>query len=398
MASSIQDDMFTSEVIADPYGYYGRLRDEDPIHWNEKYELWVVTRHDDLVWLTRHHELFSSAVFKHDPRPAYPAIDESDLGLYEYVRNYQGDQFIQHDRPDHLEMRKIVHGYFTPKSLEEWRPFVQRAVKHLLDEAEKSGRMDVMRDLATPLPVLVIAEMMGVPEPDRPYIRELAEKLLYIGRGEQDRMPILTDGMKGMIEYVSPLVDERIVNPGDDFISVLASGEKAGVFTRHQVLVNTSLLLLAGHETTINLLCNGTLAFIQHPDQWALYKQDPAGRAKWATEECLRYDAPVKSIQRIASQDLEVRDKVLEKNDRIRWFISSANRDPNVFAEPDKFDITRQPNPHVAFGNGVHHGPGATLARVEGQEAFKALAERFPDLEVATSELEYQPSITFRSL
>ena len=279
MASRIQDDMFTPEVIADPYSYYGWLRDEDPVHWNEKYELWVVTRHDDLVWLTRHHELFSSAVFKNDPRPAYPAIDESDLGLYEYVRNYQGDQFIQHDRPDHLEMRKIVHGYFTPKSLEEWRPFVQRAVKHLLDEAEKSGRMDVMRDLATPLPVLVIAEMMGVPEPDRPYIRELAEKLLYIGRGEQDRMPILTDGMKGMIEYVSPLVDERIVNPGDDFISVLASGEKAGVFTRHQVLVNTSLLLLAGHETTINLLCNGTLAFINHPDQWALLKKDPAGRA-----------------------------------------------------------------------------------------------------------------------
>src|SRR5437762_4965636 len=398
MASSIQDDMFTPEVIADPYAYYGRLRDEDPVHWNEKYELWVVTRHDDLVWLTRHHELFSSAVFKNDPQPAYPAIDESDLGLYEYVRNYQGDQFIQHDRPDHLEMRKIVHGYFTPKSLEEWRPFVQRAVKHLLDEAEKSGRMDVMRDLATPLPVLVIAEMMGVPEPDRPYIRELAGKLLYLGRGEQDRMPILTDGMKGMIEYVSPLVDERIVNPGDDFISVLASGEKNGVFTRHQVLVNTSLLLLAGHETTINLICNGTLSFIQHPDQCALYKEDPVGRAKWATEECLRYDAPVKSIQRLASQDIEVRGKVMEKNDRIRWFISSANRDPNVFADPEKFDITRQPNPHVAFGNGVHHCLGATLARVEGQEVFKALVERFPDLQVATEQLDYQPSVTFRSL
>ena len=176
MRNGLQDDMFTPDVIADPYAYYGRLRDEDPVHWNEKYEVWVVTRHDDLVWLTRHHELFSSAVFKNDPRPAYPAIDESDLGLYEYVRNYQGDQFIQHDRPDHLEMRKVVHGYFTPKSLEEWRPFVKKAVKELLDAAEAKGRMDVMRDLATPLPVMVIAQMMGVPEPDRPYIRELAEK------------------------------------------------------------------------------------------------------------------------------------------------------------------------------------------------------------------------------
>jgi cytochrome P450 len=398
MTTAIRDDMFTPDVIADPYTYYGRLRDEDPVHWNDTYGLWVITRHDDVTWMTRHNELFSSAVFKNDPRPAYPAIDESDLGLYEYVKNYQADQFIQHDRPEHLDMRKIVHGYFTPKAMESWRPFVVNAVKELLDAAEEKGSIDVMRDLATPLPVLVIAQMMGVPAKDRPYVRELAEKLLYIGRGERDRMPILTDGMKGMVEYVSPLVDERMVRPGDDFISVLASGEKKGAFTRHQVLVNTSLLLLAGHETTINLLCNGTLAFLQHPDQWALFKEDPIGRAKWATEECLRYDAPVKSIQRLASQDLEMRDKVMEKNDRIRWFISSANRDPNVFADPEKFDITRQPNPHVAFGNGVHHCLGATLARVEGQEVFKALAERFPDLEVATGELEYQPSVTFRSL
>ena len=398
MTTAFQDDMFTSDVIADPYTYYGRLRHEDPVHWNDTYALWVLTRHDDVTWMTRHNELFSSAVFKNDPKPAYPAIDESDLGLYEYVRNYQADQFIQHDRPEHLDMRKIVHGYFTPKAMESWRPFVVNAIKELLDAAEEKGSMDVMRDLATPLPVLVIAQMMGVPAEDRPYVRQLAEKLLYIGRGEYDRMPILTEGMKGMVEYVSPLVDERIVRPGDDFISVLASGEKKGVFTRHQVLVNTSLLLLAGHETTINLICNGTLSFIQHPDQWALYKKDPAGRAKWATEECLRYDAPVKSIQRLASQDLEMRDKVMRKDDRIRWFISSANRDPNVFADPEKFDITRQPNPHVAFGNGVHHCLGATLARVEGQEVFKALAERFPDLEVATGELEYQPSVTFRSL
>jgi cytochrome P450 len=398
MVTALQDDMFTPEVIADPYAYYGRLRDEDPVHWNDAYALWVITRHDDVTWMTRHNELFSSAVFKNDPKPAYPAIDESDLGLYEYVRNYQADQFIQHDRPEHLDMRKIVHGYFTPKAMESWRPFVVNAVKELLDAAQEKGSMDVMRDLATPLPVLVIAQMMGVPAADRPYVRQLAEKLLYIGRGEHDRMPILTEGMKGMVEYVSPLVDERIAKPGDDFISVLASGEEKGVFTRHQVLVNTSLLLLAGHETTINLICNGTLAFIQHPDQWALYKEDPVGRAKWATEECLRYDAPVKSIQRLASQDIEVRGKVMEKNDRIRWFISSANRDPNVFADPEKFDITRQPNPHVAFGNGVHHCLGATLARVEGQEVFKALAERFTDLQVATEQLDYQPSITFRSL
>jgi len=394
----IQDNLFTPEVIADPYAYYGRLRQEDPIHWNEAYELWVVTRHDDLTWLTRHHELFSSAVFKNDPRPAYPPIDESDLGLYDYVRNYQGDQFIQHDRPEHLEMRKIVHTYFTPKAMETWRPFVRDAVKELLDAAEAKGSMDIMRDLATPLPVMVIAQMMGVPPEQRPYVRELAEKLLYIGRGEYDRMKPLTEGMRGMIDFVSPLVDQRIVDPGDDFISVLARGEREGVFSRHEVLVNTSLLLLAGHETTINLLCNGTLSLMRHPDQWALLKQDPAGRARLATEECLRYDSPVVSIQRIAAQDVEMRGKVMRKNDRIRWFISSANRDPDAFEGPTNFDISRHPNPHVAFGSGVHHCLGATLARLEGQEVFKALAERFPGLQIETEDLEYQPSITFRSL
>jgi cytochrome P450 len=137
---------------------------------------------------------------------------------------------------------------------------------------------------------------------------------------------------------------------------------------------------------------------MQHPDQWALLKEDPAGRAKLATEECLRYDAPVKSIQRIASQDVEMRGKAMRKDERVRWFISSANRDPAKFSNPDRFDITRWPNQHVAFGSGVHHCLGATLARVEGQEAFKALAERFPRLEVENVRLEYQPSITFRSL
>src|SRR6266704_4735071 len=394
----INDDMFTEDAIADPYAYYGRLREEDPVHWNEKYALWVITRHDDVVWMTRHHELFSNAVFRNDPRPAYPAIAESDQELYEYVRNYQADQFIQHDRPEHLEMRKVVHGYFTPRSMEAWRPMVQSAITDVLDAAEAKGRMDVMADLATPLPVLVIAQMMGVPLADRPYIRELAKKLLAGGRGEPDRLRTQTEGMQGMLEYLSPLVEERLDHPGDDFVSVVASGEKRGIFTRHQVLVNCSLLLLAGHETTINLLCNGTLAFMRHPDQWALFKTDPEGLAKRATEECLRYDPPVKSIQRIAAQDVELRGKVLRKDDRLRWFISSANRDPEVFAYPETFDISRDPNPHVAFASVVHPCPGATLARLEGQEAFKALAERFPTLHVETEELEYQPSMTFRSL
>ncbi len=162
--------------------------------------------------------------------------------------------------------------------------------------------------------------------------------------------------------------------------------------------MNTSLLLLAGHETTINLLCNGTLAFMRHPEQWALFKTGPGGPGPAGHRGVLALRCAGQIDPAHRAQDVDMRGKVLRKDDRIRWFISAANRDPNAFADPERFDITRDPNPHVAFGSGVHHCLGATLARVEGQEVFKALAERFPSLHVETEALEYQPSITFRSL
>ena len=181
----------------------------------------------------------------------------------------------------------------------------------------------------------------------------------------------------------------------------MASGEKTGVLTRDEVVKDAILLLLAGHETTINLICNGTLAFIQHPDQWELLKrgefEEPDAIVR-ATEECLRYDPPVKSIQRIASEDVELGGKLLKEGDRIRWFISSANRDPDHHDDPDRFDISRWPNTHVAFGSGIPHCLGATLARLEAQEAFKALADKYGSLDLETDQFEYQPSITFRSL
>ncbi len=226
MVTAISDDLFSPEIIGDPYTYFSYLREHDPVHWNEKYELWVISRYADLVWVTRHPEYFSSAWWKNNPRSPYPAIDESDMGLYQFVRDFFSDWFIQHDRPEHAEMRMVVHSYFNPKAMEMWRPMVQAAVNSLLDEAEANGRMDAMKDFAIPLPLLVIAQMMGMPNQDRQFIRSLAEKLLFLGRGELDRMQPLTDGVKGLLEYLAPIVEERVANPGDDLLSVLASGEK----------------------------------------------------------------------------------------------------------------------------------------------------------------------------
>jgi cytochrome P450 len=392
------DDLFAPDVIADPYPLFARLREAHPVYWNATYQLWVITRYADVEWAVRHPECFSSAVIRTDERRPYPAVDDGDLALWDGVRAFRADQLVEQDPPTHTAMRGVVHGFFTPTAMEAWRPFVRRAVADLLDGLEAEGRMDVMADLAAPLPVRIIAEMMGVPHEDRDLLRDLADKLLYINRGEPHRLRPLTEGIRGMIEYVSPLVSRRLHCPGDDFISVLAGGERAGVFSRHQVLVNTALLLFAGHETTMNLIGNGTLAFLKSPAEWARLVADPTGMVRRATEECLRYDPPVKSTQRIAAADVELGGETIRRGDRLRWVIAAANRDGAVFSNPDTFDITRQPNPHLSFGTGIHYCLGATLARVEGHEVFRALAERLPGLVLDTETIDYQPSVQFRSL
>lgn len=392
------DDLFAPEVVADPYTYFGRLRDSEPVHWNERFQLWVITGYEEIVWLLRHHELFSSAVIETAGVPTYPPIDPDDEPLFEEVRRFRADQLVEKDRPEHLDMRAVVHSYFTPTAMEAWRSFVRRAVHELLDELEPRGRMDVLTDLAAALPVRVIARMMGVPYEHRDRLRELADSILFMNRGEPYRLRPLTEGMRGIVEYAAPLVEERIEHPGDDLISILAGGERGGVFTRHQVLVNTGLLLFAGHETTMNLICNGLLAFMRHPEQWERLRADPEDRTRLATEECLRYDPPVKSTQRVAAAEVELGGSTIREGDRIRWFIAAANRDPSKFEDPDRFDIGRQPNPHLSFGSGIHYCLGVALARMEGQEVFRALAERFPRFELDAEALEYRPSIQFRSL
>lgn len=398
MTTADLDDLFAPQVNADPFPYFAHLRHTDPVHWNERFKLWVVTRYQDIVWILRHHELFSSAVIKTTTQPPYPPVDPEDVPLYDEIRHFRGEQLVEKDRPEHLDRRKVVHKYFTPTAMEGWRTFVRDTVTELLDDIEPRGRMDVLTDLAAALPVRVIAQMMGVPYEDRDHLRELADKILWANRGESYRLRPLTEGMRGLLEYAAPLVEERLNGPADDFISVLVQGEKTGVLTRYQVLVDTALLLFAGHETTMNLICNGLVAFIQHPDQWDRLRSDPSGMARSAVEECLRYDPPVKSTQRVAVQDVELGGKTIRKGDRIRWIIASANRDSAVFADPDRFDIGRHPNPHIAFGAGTHFCLGVTLARMEGEEVFRALAERFPRFTLEVDQLDYQPSLQFRSL
>ena len=400
-ALPVHDDLFAPDAIRDPYGYFGALRDAAPVHWNDQYRLWVVTGYERLVWTARHPEYFSSEVALRDTQPPAPSIPEEDMELFGAVRQWLAARFTQHDGARHKEKRKVVHGFFTPKAMETWRPLVRQAVSDLLDELQGAGRMDVMHDFATPLTYGIIAGLMDIPASDRGFVKELCGQLCGFDGSEPDRVRRFAEGVRAVTDYLAPIVAERVREPGDDLLSVICQGEIMGAYTRDEVLANALLLLVAGHETTNDLIANGVLAFANHPDQFDRLRTDPDAHIVNAVEETLRYDSPLKSVQRIATQDVELGSgQRAGAGDRVRWVISSANRDPAVFANPDELDITRSPNPHVAFGSGVHHCLGATLARLEGQEAFAELARRFEgfDLAVAPAELEYLPSVGQRTL
>jgi cytochrome P450 len=304
---------------------------------------------------------------------------------------------LMNDPPEHDRLRDAIHPPLAPMQAERWRDLVRSVIDELLDGVAPRGRMEMMGELATPLPLFVIVEMLGIPRAERGYVRELAHRRLAFTRAGSDRMRLAAEGIRELTEYLTPLLDQRKASPLDDFLSVISGAERDGIYSREESLSNAMVLIDAGHETTINLLCNGTLAFLRNPDQWDLLRRDPALAAK-ATEECLRYDPPVKTILRIATQDVELRGKTIRAGDRVRVVLAAANRDPEAFPEPDRFDITRRPNHHIAFGTGIHYCLGQYLARLEGQEAFGALTQRFPDLRLEPQDLAYEPSLIFRHL
>jgi len=295
-------------------------------------------------------------------------------------------------------MRRVVHPYFNPRAIEgRFRTLVREVIHDLLAEVEAQGHMEVLQDFAAPLPVLVIAQWLGLPQHDRQFIRQLSRHLLALDQENPDRNQAVHTAISTLVAYLNPFVEERLTTPQDDLLSALAAGEKHGRLSRDEVLGNALLLLVAGHQTTINLIGNGTLALIRHPDRWAQLKRDTALIGS-ATEEVLRYDAPVKRAPRIAAADVERREKTIRQADRMLLVLSAANRDPRQFADPDTFDITRHPNPHVAFGGGIHHCLGANLARLEGQEALRALTQRFPPFRVDPEPLAYQTLLSLRGL
>ena len=391
------DDMFSLSATADPYSYFGYLRELSPVYWNKRYQVWVVTRYDDVTYVLRHPEIFSSAFWKKDPIGAFPPIRPEDEDHYHFATNVISKFTNQLDSPDHMRIRKAIHSYFSPNAVERWRPLVKDVIKNLLSEIKNKKKVDLMTDFATPLPVMIISRFLGISEKDRDTIHWFSKQLRFIARTDEDRMKSLATGIRDLSSEIEKEVNYREKKKTDDLLSMMVRAHEEGIYSRDEVIANAMFILFAGHETTINLICNGVLAFIRHAEEWERLKQD--GKMVYsATEECLRYEAPVKRVQRLTTADVVLGGQLLKKRQRVFAVISSANRDPRKFYKPDMFNISRHPNPHIAFGGGVHHCLGVSLARMEGQECFMALSNQVQSMDVQTQTLQYQPSFNVRSL
>lgn len=386
------DNLLSEQAINDPDAFYRRLRDDAPVRWNGRWHGWIVTSYAGVVGGFRDHRRLSSARFE---GPFAKDMNESSSRYRELI-DFMSKWMFSNDRPYHTHLRSLVNAAFTPKSVDRLRPRVRELVRSLaepLDEREAN----FISEFAFTLPVVVIAEYLGIPADASRDMRRLSEDLgalIFVQGSAEDRFANGERAMNGLVEIIRPVLRARRAEPRDDLISAMIHAEVDGQsFTEEEVLSNAVLMMFAGHETTMNLLANGIVAFDRNPGQWRLLKSDPARHARPAAEEVLRLDGPIKALARWAREDLELGGVAISANDRVLLVQHAANHDPAVFAEPDRFDITRWPNKHVAFGSGIHTCLGAPLSRLEAQEAFAYLAERFDSLEVLTPQIRYVPNL-----
>jgi cytochrome P450 len=304
------------------------------------------------------------------------------------------------DPPAHTRLRSLVSKAFTARTVSGLAPRIQEIVDGLLDEVAERGEMDAIADFAYPLPLTVIAELLGV-EPERQdFFREQSQKIAVALGPIADMQVALraTEGRNALLAYFSTLIEKRRADPREDLISALIQAEDRGDFLNHgELLAMLLLLLVGGHETTVNLIGNGLLALLRNPEQLEMLHTEE-GIERRAVEEFLRFDSPVQYSGRVAKANFELGGKRIRSGEGVRMILGAANRDPEVFEEPDRLDITREPNPHVAFGLGIHFCLGAQLARLEGQIALPALVRRFPQMRLAADEVRWRPAAVLRGL
>jgi cytochrome P450 len=374
------DDMLVSrEFMEDPYPLLRRLRQEDPVHWSDSIGGWILTRFDDMMVTFK-----DTAHFSNEGRLAKAVAylpPETRIRFKTFEDHYRQRSLIHSDPPDHTRLRSLVTKAFNARVVEGMRPRMQEIVNEAFDAALQAGGMDVIKDLGVPLPVTVLAEILGVPKADVHLFKGWADGLLAFQGLNKPSVEVLQraqDAILGIREYLGALLKEKKIHPGEDLLSELAAAESEGERLSETELLNTCItLLVAGHETTTSLIGNGIWALLQHPEQWQLLKDDPALLPS-AIEEMLRFESPVARQPRLMKQEAEMGGKQLRPGEMVFQMLNAANRDPEYFTEPDRFDIRRQKNKHIAFGFGPHFCVGALLARTEGQVVFSTLLARLP--------------------
>jgi len=379
---------------SDPYPLYERIRAMGRVV-PTMFGGGVITSHADCFAVLRDNRFSSSN--RHQAGYEDFRTMAEQLGI--------GDLFSMMDRvmlfadpPDHTRLRRLVSKAFTPKAIEEMRARIQRIVDDCLDRAAAKGGMEIVEDLAFPLPVTVISEMLGVPTEDNQQLREWTAQAVKLLDPSDDVAELLpaSGHVVAMRDYFDGLVASRRKELGDDLLSALIAVEDDGESLTHDELLDTMILLFgAGHETTVNLISGGMLNLFRHPDQLQRLRDDPSLIGN-AVEELLRFGPPVQFSGRTATTDVTFGDVTFEKGQQLIVLIAAANRDPDVFDDPQTLDIGRQDNRHLAFGGGIHLCLGAPLARVEGQEAILRLVQRFPDLRLVDEEVEWKPTTTIR--
>lgn len=393
---TVQYNPFIPEVHANPYPLYRQLREQDPIHWSELLDAWVLTRYDDVLAVLKHPR------FSADRRQARNRIIQQAIALQEQTGLLaRASTMLTSDPPEHTRLRGLVSNAFTYKAVEAMRPHIQEIVNELLDAVQDKGRLDVIWDLGYPLPVIVIAEMLGVPPERRDTFKRWSDDIVATLGGPLVAPAVQERGRQAameMAEYFRGVIEERRKEPKEDLLSALIAAEERGeVLSEEELLATCILLLAAGNETTTNLIGNGTLALLRNPDQLELLRNDPS-LVESAVEELLRYDGPVQGTGRVAQEDVEVGGTVIKEGQLAFTMLAAADRDPAQFPNPDTLDITRQDNRHIAFGFGIHFCLGAPLARAEAQIAFSTMLRRLPDLQLAVDEPQWGGTFILRGL
>jgi cytochrome P450 len=380
---------WTPAFIADPYSFYHRLRTADPMHLTPG-GVYVASRHADVAAILR------------DKRFGKDFMRRPPVMLKEPVYRSMSHWILQLDPPDHGRLRNVMVRLFSARRVDDMRPRIQQIVDEIIDRLEPQGHMDLIADFAFRLPVTVICDMLGIPEEDRHFFtssRARFPRLLEmwpLSRAELDQQNSYN---LAMAEYFGRLFELRRREPRDDIITYLVRAEEKDRLTTEELTANVFLLFGAGHETTVNLIGNGLLALHRTPDQLRLLKNAPSLMAN-AIEELLRYDASVQAIGRTA---LEYVDEIggisLEKGRSVICLLGSANRDPAVYSDPDRLDVTRPNVRPLSFGGGIHHCIGAQLARLEGEIAVATLLRRLPDLQLDdVDHPDWRQTFVFRGL